>query len=43
MATCKNFSARGRLGRSAAPTFYFWTPSISQKVMELGSWNLVCL
>ena len=43
MATCKNLSARERLGRSAALTFYFATPTISQKQMELGSWNLVCL
>jgi len=26
MATCKNLSARGRLRRSAAPTFLFWDP-----------------
>ena len=36
-ATCKNLFARGRLGRSAAPAFYFGTPYISQKLMELGS------
>jgi len=29
MATCKKLSARGRLRRSAAPSFYFGTPSIS--------------
>jgi len=31
------------MGRSAAPTFYFGTPSISQKLMDLGSGSLVCL
>ena len=41
MATCKNLSARGRLGRAADPAFYFGTPSISPKLMELGSWNFV--
>ena len=30
IAPCKNLSARGRLGRSGAPTFfYFGTPFIS--------------
>ena len=29
MATYKNLTAGGRLGRSAVPTFYFGTPSIS--------------
>ena len=28
MATYKNLTDRGRLGRSAAPTFYLGTPSI---------------
>jgi len=36
MATYKNLTTRGRLGKSAAPTFYFWTPSISPKLIELG-------
>jgi len=33
-------SQLGRLGKSAAPTFYFGTPSISPKLNELGIWNL---
>jgi len=38
-----NSSTRGRLGRSAAPNFYFGTPSISTKVIEpeVGIWTLV--
>jgi len=36
MATCKNLSARGRLGRAADPTFYVGTLSIYPKLMELG-------
>jgi len=42
MATCKNLSARGRLRRSAAPSFYFGTPSICPELIKLGSWSLVC-
>jgi len=30
-----NLSGRGRMGRSAAPNFYFGTPSIYAKRMEL--------
>ena len=36
IAASKNLSARERLGRSAAPTFYFGTTSIPPKIMELG-------
>jgi len=32
---------RIREEEEAAPTFYFGIPSISPKLMELGSWNLV--
>ena len=35
MALCKNVSARGRLGRSAAPNVYFGTRSISPKLIKL--------
>jgi len=38
----ENLSARGRLGKSGAPTFYFETPLISPKLIELESLNLVC-
>jgi len=30
-------SARGRLGKSGAPTLYFGTPLISPKLIELES------
>jgi len=36
-AQYKNLSARGRLGRSAAPNLYFGTPSISPELIELAS------
>ena len=36
-ALCKNVPARGGLGRSAAPNFYFGASSISPKLMELRS------
>jgi len=35
MAPCKNLSGRGRLGRSAAPNFYFETPI----GLPLSSWD----
>jgi len=41
MATCKNYSVSWHLRRAADPTFYFGTPSVSPKLMELGSWNFV--
>jgi len=37
IAPCKNLSARWRLGRSAAPNYYFGTPFISPKLIERGS------
>jgi len=37
MATCKKLSGRGRLRSSAAPSFYFGTPSICPELIKLGS------
>jgi len=37
----KNLSAKVRLGKSGAATFYFGTPLISSKLIELESSNLV--
>jgi len=34
-------SARGRLGKPGAPTFYFGTPLMSPKLIDVESWNLV--
>jgi len=34
-------SARGRLGKSGPPNFYFWTPLISSKLIELESLILI--
>ena len=33
----QKMSARGRLGKSGAPTFYFGTPVISPKLIEIES------
>ena len=41
MATYNNLTARGRLGKSGAATFYFGTSLISPKLIELESCNLV--
>jgi len=40
-ALCKNLSYRGVWGYQQLPIFIFETPSISTKLLQLGSWNLV--
>ena len=39
MATCKNLFAMGRLRSSAAPSFYFGTPSICSRSLQIAPFD----